>query len=129
MMDTNRLVEEAMAEAEELNANDLITEKQFNEMKLLCTEEFKNGELLFKHININESFMFITGLYIKVSDTEAIGLYENKIEFEKDKVVSKMKNFVANSFEGGRSKVDFDKAAYVKWKNKRIEKYNQENDE
>jgi hypothetical protein len=79
------------------------------------------SELQFKHIKKHESFMFMTGIYIKLSATKAVGLFGNVSTFKKNEEVSKIKSLNVSSFQGASTNVKYDKANFLKYRKQCIE--------
>lgn len=120
----SRIVAETLEEAEELVANGLITEKQYDDLVAKIKEEEKY-KLRFKHIHIDDSFTYMTSLYIRISENEAVNLKGVRREFDLEEEVSKIEKISYKTFDGAECKMDFDREAYNKYKKMRVEKFGQ----
>ena len=79
-------------------------------------------ELLFKHIEVHETFTFLCMVYIKISKTKAAEVGRHRIRtFSKSAVVSKLKSIKWSSFEGARADIKYCPKHFKAYQKKRIE--------
>jgi hypothetical protein len=124
----SRIIKEAVAEAKELFKLGLMSEKEYNKILKIQQEDeaMKKEELKFKHINIHESFIFITNVYVKLSKTKAVDLFGQEAKFKKEDEVSKIKSMNISSFAGGSCNVKYDRSVFNQMKQKRIQQFNEQ---
>jgi hypothetical protein len=115
----SRLIGESLDEVTELMANGIISEADYDEF-VKALEKDESLVLRFKHINVHESFTTLTQLFIKISDTQAVGINENVCNFDADEEISKIKKISVESFFGGASNIDYDYEKFIEYKEKRI---------